>query len=133
MMRRLGTTVNVFGVEFMVTDYTDATERIIAAAREKRSYAVSALAVHGLMEAVGDESFMRAVNGIDMVTPDGQPVRWAMNALHHTALDERVYGPDLTWHVLEAAAAEDVGVFLFGSTEDTCQGFTAEIVRRFPG
>ena len=55
-----------------------------------------------------------------------------MNALHHTALDERVYGPDLTWHVLEAAAAEDVGVFLFGSTEDTCLGFKAEIVRRFP-
>lgn len=124
--------VDLFGVGLSVTDYTDATQRIMDAARSGHSYAVSALAVHGLMEAVGDDDFRSLVNQIDLVTPDGQPVRWAMNALHRTDLDDRVYGPDLTWHVIEAAAAEGVGIYLYGSTEDTCQRFAAEIQRRFP-
>lgn len=128
----LGTKVDLFGVGITVTTYDDATERIMAAARDRRSYAVSALAVHGLMEAVDDLGFRRMVNEIDLVTPDGQPVRWAMNTLHRTSLEDRVYGPDLTWRVIEAAAEEKVGIYLFGSTEETCERFVDEIQRRFP-
>ncbi len=127
-----GAKVDLFGVGVTVTDYDDATERIIAAARERRSYAVSALAVHGLMEAADDADFRAKVNRIDLVTPDGQPVRWAMNFLHRTSLPDRVYGPDLTWRVLEDAAEQGIGVYLFGSTEETCTAFVAEIERRFP-
>jgi len=128
----LGDKVDVFGVEISVTTYEHAVERIMKAAVDNRSYAVSALAVHGLMEAVNDEGFRAQVNDIDLVTPDGQPVRWAMNSLHGTALDDRVYGPDLTWFVIEAAAAQGVGIYLYGSTEETCRRFAAEIERRFP-
>ncbi|MGF1597359.1 MAG: WecB/TagA/CpsF family glycosyltransferase [Acidimicrobiales bacterium] len=124
--------VDLFGVGVSVTDYDDATARIIDAARNRRSYAVSALAVHGLMEAVDNAEFRRLVNSIDLVTPDGQPVRWAMNALHRTGLDDRVYGPDLTWRVIEAAAADNIGIYLYGSTAETCEAFAAEIRRRHP-
>ncbi|MEM7339182.1 MAG: WecB/TagA/CpsF family glycosyltransferase [Actinomycetota bacterium] len=128
----IGDRVDLFGVSVSVTTYDDATERIMDAARNKRSYAVSALAVHGLMEAVDDHGFRQQVNGIDLVTPDGMPVRWAMNLLHRTDLPDRVYGPDLTWRVIEAAAAEGLGIYLFGSTAETCDAFAAEIVRRYP-
>lgn len=129
---QLGCKVDLFGVGVSVTTYDDATERIMAAARERRSYAVSALAVHGLMEAVDDREFREQVNRIDLVTPDGQPVRWAMNTLYRTALQDRVYGPDLAWRVVEAATAENIGIYLFGSTEETCDAFAAEIKRRHP-
>lgn len=132
MGHQLGDKVDLFGVGLTVTTYNDATERILDAARSRRSYAVSALAVHGLMEAVDDADFCQLVNEIDLVTPDGQPVRWAMNALHDTNLEDRVYGPDLTWSVIEAAAAEGIGIYLYGSTEPTCDGFVAEIKRRWP-
>nr|MBA2529018.1 WecB/TagA/CpsF family glycosyltransferase [Euzebyales bacterium] len=125
--------VDLFGVGVTVTDYADATERIIAAAKDRRSYAVSALATHGLTEAVRDPGFRQAVSSIDLVTPDGQPVRWAMNALHGAGLGERVYGPDLTGHVCRRAAEEGVGVYLFGSTPQTCERFAAELRRRYPG
>lgn len=128
----LGDKVDLFGVGVSVTTYDDATDRIMSAARKRQSFAVSALAVHGLMEAVGDPEFRSLVNGLDLVTPDGQPVRWAMNALHSTGLDERVYGPELTWRVIEAAAGEGIGIYLYGSTEETCRLFAAEIVRRHP-
>jgi len=128
----LGSKVDLFGVDVSVTTYSHATGAIMDAARNRRSYAVSALAVHGLMEAVGDPAFRAVVNEIDLVTPDGQPVRWAMNRLHHAGLEDRVYGPDLTWKVIEAAAHEGVGIYLFGSTEETCEAFRAEIERRHP-
>jgi N-acetylglucosaminyldiphosphoundecaprenol N-acetyl-beta-D-mannosaminyltransferase len=73
--------VEVFGVGLSATDYADATRAIIEAAQARRSFAVTALATHGLMEAVDDEEFRSLVNTIDLVTPDGQPVRWAMNTL----------------------------------------------------
>jgi exopolysaccharide biosynthesis WecB/TagA/CpsF family protein len=127
-----GEKVDLFGVGVTVTDYDDATDRIMEAARDRRSYAVSALAVHGLMEAADDAEFRAEVNRIELVTPDGQPVRWAMNAIHRAGLDDRVYGPDLTWRVIEASAAGGVGIFLFGSTQETCDAFAAEITRRYP-
>ena len=73
--------VDVFGIQMSVTDYEDSIEQIIEAGREHRSFAMSALATHGLMEAVHDDDFRDVVNGLDLVTPDGQPVRWAMNIL----------------------------------------------------
>ncbi len=130
---RYGEKVDIFGVFYTITDYVDATERIMVAARQNQSYAVSALAVHGLMEAVNDSTFRAQVERIDLITPDGQPVRWAMNALYKVGLSERVYGPDLTWYVIEAAAEENIKIFLFGSTEQTCEAFAAAIRDRCPG
>lgn len=124
--------VDVFGVQMSVTDYADSIEQIITAGREKRSFAMSALATHGLMEAVHDPEFLEVVNGLDLVTPDGQPVRWAMNLLHETNLDDRVYGPDLTWKVCGAAADAGVGIYLFGSTPETCEKFVAAILDEWP-
>ena len=68
--------VDIFGINLSVTTYDDATEQIIDAAKNKQSFAMSALATHGLMEAVYDDDFAEVVNGLDLVTPDGQPVRW---------------------------------------------------------
>ena len=49
------------------------------------------------MTGVDDPAHASRLNGFDLVTPDGQPVRWAMNLLHHTGLRDRVYGPKLTF------------------------------------
>jgi N-acetylglucosaminyldiphosphoundecaprenol N-acetyl-beta-D-mannosaminyltransferase len=125
--------VPIFGVGVSVTDYTYACAEIIDAARAGRSYAVSALATHGLTEAARDHEFGRLVNSIELVTPDGQPVRWAMNILHGTALAERVYGPKLVAAVCAAAAAERMSVYLFGSTPQTCRKVAEELPRRYPG
>lgn len=125
--------LDLFGVGVSVTDYDAATAEILAAAAGRRSFGVSALATHGLMEAVRDPVLREQVNRLDLVTPDGQPVRWALNALHDAGLAERVYGPDLTGHVCAAAAREGVGVYLYGSTPETCAAFRAELERRYPG
>ncbi len=123
---------NVFGVNVSVTDYAEAASVIVERGVQRQSFGVSALAVHGLITATQEDEFRDVVNSIDLVTPDGQPVRWAMNFFHGAGLPDAVSGPELTWEVLEAAEAADVGVYLFGSTEETAQGFADEIVRRHP-
>jgi exopolysaccharide biosynthesis WecB/TagA/CpsF family protein len=110
---------NVLGVLVNVIDYQAATEKVIDAARERRPFALTALAVHGVMTGVQDEAQEARLNSFDVVTPDGQPVRWALNLLHGANLRERVYGPSLMLDVLRRCADEALPVYLYGSTETT--------------
>jgi N-acetylglucosaminyldiphosphoundecaprenol N-acetyl-beta-D-mannosaminyltransferase len=123
---------NVLGVLVDATDYAAATDAVIAAAREGRPFALTALAVHGVMTGVQDDAHGARLNSFDLVTPDGQPVRWALNLLHHAGLTDRVYGPTLTLRVLDRAAAEGLPVYLYGSTDETLDRLVAELARSHP-
>ena len=123
---------NVLGVLVDVVDYDAATARIMDAARDRRPYAVTALAVHGVMTGVLDPAHNRRLNAFDLVTPDGQPVRFALNLLHDAALTDRVYGPTLTLKVVEQAAAEGLPIYLYGSTPPTLDRLVPALERMFP-
>src|SRR5262245_59022286 len=92
---------SVAGTLASATTYADATAHVVAAAEERRNLLVAATSVHGVTLAAGDPSFRDVLNGFDILTPDGQPVRWGLNLLHGAALTERVYGPTLTLRVCE--------------------------------
>jgi N-acetylglucosaminyldiphosphoundecaprenol N-acetyl-beta-D-mannosaminyltransferase len=123
---------NVLGVMIDAVDYEAAVSRIIEAAEARRPYAVSALAVHGVMTGVDDDEHRYRLNHLDLVTPDGQPVRWAMNWLHKTKLKDRVYGPTLTLKVCEAAAERGLPIYLYGSTSEVISLLRQNLVRRYP-
>lgn len=125
--------VDVLGVAVSATDHDAAVAGILDAARARRSCAVTALAVHGVVECVRDPALAEAVNGFDLVAPDGQPVRWAMNALHRVGLPDKVPGPDLVDEVCAGAAREGIGVYLFGSTAETLRRMRESLTRRHPG
>jgi exopolysaccharide biosynthesis WecB/TagA/CpsF family protein len=123
---------SVLGVLVDATDYDEATARIIAAAEQGRPFAATALAVHGVMEGVHDHSLGARLNSFDLVTPDGQPVRWALNLLHGAGLTDRVYGPTLTLRVLSRAAEAGLPIYLYGSTQATLDKLVPALQTRFP-
>ncbi|MGC4886024.1 WecB/TagA/CpsF family glycosyltransferase [Micromonospora sp. DT227] len=123
---------NVLGVGVDATDYARATEAVVDAARERRPLALTALAVHGVMTGVLDPAHNARLNAFDVVTPDGQPVRWALNLLHGAGLTDRVYGPELTLRVLARFADEGLPVYLYGSTEETLSRLIPALERKFP-
>ena len=123
---------SVLGVLVDPTSYAEATDAVLNAAREGRPFALTALAVHGVMTGVHDHAYNARLNSFDLVTPDGQPVRWALNLLYHTGLSDRVYGPTLTLKVLERAAAEGLPVYLYGSTEPTLDRLVTRLQERYP-
>jgi len=123
---------SILGVEVNVIDYDGAVSRVIAAARSKESCTVSALAVHGVMTGALDASQKYRLNQLDIVTPDGQPVRWALRLLHGEALKDRVYGPNLTLKICEKAAEEDLSIFLFGSRVEVLLKLDSRLKELFP-
>lgn len=123
---------DVLGVTIAGTSLQSAVGAVIYAAKNRQSMAVSALAVHGLMEAVKDPEFQYRLNELDLVLPDGQPVRWALGWLSGVRIPDRVPGPDLMFEVCRSAAREGLGIFLYGSTADTLSRLGSELLRQIP-
>ena len=114
-------------------DYERASDIIVANARQHKSFGVSALAVHGLVTSITDEVLGQEINKIDLIVPDGQPVRWALNSFYKLGMKDRVYGPELTLWVLRKAGEIGLNVYLYGSTADTLERFKAFIEKTYPG
>jgi len=127
------TKAKLFNPEYALVDYESASEIIIDHASENRSFGVSALAVHGLMTSLDNGGLGSVINKIDMIVPDGQPVRWALNSFYKSGLKDRVYGPTLTLNVLSKADKQGLSVYLYGSKEITLNKFTDFIKRQYPG
>jgi N-acetylglucosaminyldiphosphoundecaprenol N-acetyl-beta-D-mannosaminyltransferase len=123
---------SILGVMFDAVDYGTAQAEIIQAAHDGRPYAVSALAVHGTMAGLFDPEHRYRLNSYELVVPDGQPVRWALNWLYNAGLQDRVYGPKLTLEVLAKASKEDLPVYLYGSTDEVIEKLRNALSQRYP-
>lgn len=124
---------NVLGILVDAVDYEYAVDRIIHAARCQHALAVSALAVHGVMTGVLDAEHRYRLNSLDLVVPDGQPVRWALNLLHRCGLRDRVYGPNLTLRLCEQASEHHIPVFFYGSQQRVLDNLCQNLRSIFPG
>lgn len=123
---------SVLGVGITVADYARVTALVVELAHAQAPLAVSALAVHGVMCGALDRTHRQRLNALDVLTPDGQPVRWALNWLHGAGLRERVYGPTLMLHICEAAVREHLPVFLLGGSESTVTTLAWRLQARMP-
>src|ERR1700685_303295 len=124
---------NVLGILINALDYEAAVDSILCAAREKRGFAVSAVAVHGLMTGVLAPEQKFRLNHFDLLTPDGQPIRWVLNWLYRAGLRDRVYGPNITLEVCSSAAAQALPVYFYGSTPEVLECLKRSLVLKFPG
>jgi len=123
---------SVLGVNVHAVDYEFAVQRIVAAAENKQPCSVSALAVHGVMTGFMDSVHLRRLNGLDLIVPDGQPVRMALKLIHKKKLPDRVYGPNLTLKVAQAFAARGLKVYLYGSRQEVLDNLVLNLQQRFP-
>lgn len=122
----------VFGVEISATTYEQAVDSLITAAQLREPAIASLHAVHALITASGDAELREMVNSFELIGPDGQPVRWALNLLHKAGLAERVYGPELMLRLCERAAREGVSIFLYGGTPEVLEKLETRLVERYP-
>lgn len=123
---------NVIGVLVDAVDQDAALRRIGAAARGQQPLTVSALAVHGVMSGYIDTEHRIRLNHLDLVVPDGQPVRWALNLLYRTRLPHRVYGPTLMLETCRLAEKEAWGIYLYGSTAPVLEQLEQRLRQQFP-
>lgn len=122
----------LLGMRVDATSYEDASRRVVRWAREGRSAYVCVATVHMTMEAFDSPDFRRVVNGAELVTPDGRPLVWALGVLGVKGASQ-VRGTDLTTHVVERAAREDVPIGLYGGTPVLLETFAGMLEERYPG
>ena len=114
-------------------DYEYAVERILTDAKAGRRCRTTALAVHGVITGALDPVHRYRLNQFELVTPDGQPVRWALNRLYGAGLRDRVYGPKMTFLVCTRAAAEGVPVYFYGSRPEVLDALCTRLRELCPG
>jgi exopolysaccharide biosynthesis WecB/TagA/CpsF family protein len=123
---------NLLGVNVHAVDYEAAVCKIVEAAENRRPLGVSALAVHGVMTGVMDSEHRHRLNALELIVPDGQPVRWGLNLLHKTKLRDRVYGPNLMLETCRTAAEKRIPIFLFGGKQELLDDLSAKLLDKFP-
>ena len=123
---------SLFDINISATSYQEALDCIISAAQKRTSALVDHMPVHGLITAVSDPEFRNTISNFEIVAPDGQPVRWALNSLHKCSLKDRVYGPTLMLILCEKAAECGVGIYLYGSTQEVIAELQKNLLAKFP-
>jgi N-acetylglucosaminyldiphosphoundecaprenol N-acetyl-beta-D-mannosaminyltransferase len=106
---------NILGVRIDATNYPDATRRILDWARARESRYVCCATVNNIITSRDSADYAAVMAQADLVTSDGMPLVWTLRALGLRQAT-RVYGPDLTPLVMEAAAQERIPVALYGGT-----------------
>lgn len=123
--------VSILGMRVDGTSYDDAASRVIDWARRGESRYVCVATVNNVMESYDSAEFRRITNSADLVTPDGMPLVWGLRMLGVRSAT-RVYGPDLTPHVLAAAERESVPVGFYGGSADVLEKLLAVVKNRRP-
>jgi len=123
---------NVLGVMVDEIDYEGAVEYVMWAAKERQARSISALAVHGVMAGVVDKEHLYRLNNLDVVLPDGQPVRWYLNLLYRSRLTARCYGPKLTLKLCARAESEGLPVFFYGATQSMLDAMRKNLLKEHP-
>jgi N-acetylglucosaminyldiphosphoundecaprenol N-acetyl-beta-D-mannosaminyltransferase len=124
---------DLFGVYVSATNYEETVDVILDAARHHMPAVVSLHAVHALVTASNDPALLEKVNCFQLIAPDGQPVRWALNALYHTGLRDRVYGPELMLRLCRSAAERQVSIYIYGSSPHVLESLVANLRAKYPG
>lgn len=106
---------DVLGVPVSVCDYDQVISWIAGAVRERRRGYVCVAATHTLVSCQDDQQLADAVSGASLCVPDGQPVVWALRALGHRQMTDRVYGPELMTRALDSMPG--VSVYLYGGRD----------------
>lgn len=123
---------NVLGIKVNAIDYDGAVAKIMAAAIAGQGFGVAAQPVHGVMTGVLNPDYGYRLNHLDLVVPDGQPVRWALNLLYDVGLNERVYGPTLMLKLCERAAQDHIPIYLYGSRPEVLAALPSRLQQQFP-
>lgn len=122
----------VLGMRVDATSYDSATDQILEWASLSQTRCVCEAPIHMVMESYDAPDYQRCINDADLVTPGGMPIVWFMRLLGVRG-QPRVYGPELTLRVCEAAARAKVSVGFLGGTAEVVRDLARNLERRYPG
>lgn len=125
------TRVRVLGANIDAVSWVEVTSRILRWARRRQSRYVCACNVHSVVTASRDVQLAGAIEGADLVTPDGMPVAWFLRRCGIRD-QRRIGGPDLMIRLCELAAHSGIAIYLYGSTPETISALSKNLLSEYP-
>lgn len=130
-------TIPVIGLPVAATDYPGAIAWILEKAQKAdRPYALAAANTHIAALSRSNPEFAETISNFDLITPDGMPLLWTVNAQLPPSekLKDRVYGPTLMLQTISATNHPSSGFrhFLLGGKPQTLQKLTTRFRSEFP-
>ncbi|WP_213803456.1 WecB/TagA/CpsF family glycosyltransferase [Granulicella sp. dw_53] len=122
---------HILGLNIATTNYEVLVAQSLIWAQRRESRAVLFANVHMVMEAYDNPGFRAALNRADLNCPDGMPLVWALRSMGIQEAS-RVYGPDSTLALLDAAEREGVRVGFYGGRTEVLGLLIAEVQKRHP-
>jgi N-acetylglucosaminyldiphosphoundecaprenol N-acetyl-beta-D-mannosaminyltransferase len=129
--------LSVIGLPVAATDYAGAVDWILEkASLADRPYAVEAANTHVAALSRSDADFAKSIAKFDLITPDGMPLVWTINAQlpANEKLTDRVYGPTLMLETIRATNTPDSPLrhFLLGGQQSTLDKLRSRFSKDFP-
>lgn len=124
--------IDIMGVGFDSLTLNEAVDRALSLMTERRAAYVVTPNPEIVMSCWQDPNALSAVEGADLVLPDGIGVIYGAKILG-TPLKSKVPGIDFAAALLERVAKARGRVFLLGAKPGVAQAAGANLVRQFPG
>lgn len=124
--------ISILGSRYSVLSFQEVVDRILARASAGINGYVCIGNVHTTMTGYYDPAYRKICNQSFISTPDGQPIRWAMQALG-VRRQERVRGPSLMKALCDQGRAMGLRHFLYGASPETLAALQTALVEKYPG
>ena len=124
-------TKQLLSIKISLGTYTSFVDRLIEQALSGQFSYTCVANVHMLIEAYRDLTFAAVVNNATIVTPDGQPLTWALKFLYGIE-QVRVAGMDLLPDLLSVAEKKDIPVFFYGGTDSMQDATKNHLASKYP-
>ncbi|MBN9352239.1 MAG: WecB/TagA/CpsF family glycosyltransferase [Chitinophagaceae bacterium] len=120
------------GLELSSRSYQRTVDDLVSLAGAGISSYACVANVHMCMEAYHHPEFAKAVNGADLITPDGMPIAKGIE-LFYKVHQERVCGMDLLPDLLKASEDSGIKVFFYGGTCEALEKTKKYCSQYYPG
>lgn len=125
--------VHIRDVPFAIVDYDAVLNLFDDWVTQRVPRQVCIANVHTLMTAFDDPAYLTIYRKADLITMDGQPLRWYANLVHKAGIPERVCGPELMERCLARGVAVGWKHFFLGGRPDVLDQLVNNMGSRYPG
>ncbi len=123
--------VSILGTPVRAIEMQSAISQIDAWVKTKQNRYICLADVHSVMRARWDKAHNSALQGADLVLPDGMPLVWTGKLRGEKAIS-RVCGPDLMLELCRHSGSKGWRHFLLGGTDEVLKRLSASLMERTP-
>ncbi len=129
--RRPSSRFRIGGVAVSAVDFARTLELLLEAPSDGARLRAHFATAHTIAEASRDSRLHGALDGADLVAPDGLPLVW-VGRLRGRRMG-RVCGPDLMLALLDRSRERGYGHYFYGGGRGTAERLADRMTARFPG